>query len=114
MSTTTPTPTRKAQRKTALADPRVALVALNAALLLALGTITLAPSATAQQAQRPRGEYMVLGGQMTGSPSSAVHIIDTSNQEMVTLKWNQSSTSFEGVGYRNLRLDAQGQTGGGR
>lgn len=100
--------------KARLTDPRVALVALNAALLLALGVVTLAPSAAAQQAQRPRGEYMVLGGQMTGSPSSGVHIIDTSNQEMVTLKWNQSSTSFEGVGYRNLRLDAQGQAGGGR
>lgn len=101
-------------RKAPLADPRVALVALNAALLLALGVVTLAPAATAQQAQRPRGEYMVLGGQITGSPSSAVHVIDTSNQELVTLKWDQSRQSFEGIGYRNLRLDAQGQAGGGR
>lgn len=108
------TQTRTIARTAKLADPRVALVALNAALLLAVGTITLAPSATAQQAQRPRGEYMVLGAQMTGSPSSAVHVIDTSNQEMVTLKWDQSRQAFEGIGYRNLRLDAQGQAGGGR
>jgi hypothetical protein len=57
---------------------------------------------------------MVLGGQMTGSPSSAVHVIDTSNQELVTLKWDQSRQAFEGIGYRNLRLDAQAQVGGGR
>ncbi|MEQ8844821.1 MAG: hypothetical protein RIB58_08185 [Phycisphaerales bacterium] len=105
-----PRPARSAR----LADPRVALIALNAALLLALGAVTLAPSATAQQAQRPRGEYMVLGGQMTGSPTNAVHVIDTSNQEMITLRWNQSSKSFEGLGYRNLRLDAQSNQGGGR
>jgi len=106
--------TRTNERAAKLADPRVALVALNAVLLLTLGAITLSPSATAQQAQRPRGEYLVLGGQMTGSPSSAVHVIDTSNQEMVTLKWDQSRQAFEGIGYRNLRIDAQGQAGGGR
>lgn len=102
-------------RTARLADPRVALVALNAAMLLALGVVTLAPAATAQQAQRPRGEYLLLGGQMTGSPSSGVHVIDTSNQEMITLKWDQSRQAFDGLGYRNLRQDAQGpQTGGGR
>ena len=98
--------------KARLADPRVALLGVNVALLLVLGAVSLAPSATAQQAQRPRGEYLLLGGQITGSPSSAVHVIDTSNQEMVTLKWDQSATAFEGLGYRNLRLDAQGGRGG--
>jgi hypothetical protein len=101
------------QRK--LADSRVALIGLNVALLLVFGAVSIAPTATAQQAQRPRGEYMLLGGQMTGSPSSAVHVVDTSNQEMVTLKWDQSRQAFEGIGFRNLRQDAQtGQIGGGR
>ena len=110
MNASQPRSTRAAR----LAEPRVVLVAVNAALLLALGVVSLAPQATAQQAQRPRGEYIILGGQMTGSPSSGVHVIDTSNQEMISLRWNQSSTSFEGLGYRNLRLDAQGGRGGGR
>ena len=110
MNTDTPRRPRSAR----LADPRVALVAMNMALLLVLGVVTLAPAADAQQAQRPRGEYMVLGGQMTGAPTSAVHVIDTSNQEMVTLRWDQSNKVFEGIGYRNLRLDAQGGQGGGR
>ncbi|MEQ9094983.1 MAG: hypothetical protein RIE32_01830 [Phycisphaerales bacterium] len=102
-------------RPARLADPRVALLAVNAGLLLALGVVTLAPAATAQQAQRPRGEYLLLGGQMTGSPSSGVHVIDTSNQEMVTLKWDQSRQAFEGIGFRNLREDAQaGTQQGGR
>lgn len=105
----------KLARKARLADPRVALVALNAGLLLALGVVSLAPAATAQQAQRPRGEYLLLGGQMTGSPSSGVHVIDTSNQEMITLKWDQSRQTFDGLGFRDLRQDAQGgRAGGGR
>ena len=110
------TPQRSARpaRSGRLADPRVALVAVNAVLLLALGAVSLAPTALAQQGQRPRGEYLLLGGQMTGSPTNAVHVIDTSNQEMVTLRWDQSSKAFEGIGYRNLRLDAQGGAGGGR
>jgi len=102
------------QRRGRLADPRVALVAANAALLLVLGAVTLAPVADAQQSQRPRGEYIVLGGQMTGSPSNAVHVIDTSNQEMVSLRWNQANKAFDGLGYRNLRQDAQVGQGGGR
>ncbi|MFI4917007.1 MAG: hypothetical protein ACIAS6_10945 [Phycisphaerales bacterium JB060] len=105
----------KLARRPRLADPRVALVALNAGLLLALGVVSLAPAATAQQAQRPRGEYLLLGGQMTGSPSSGVHVIDTSNQEMITLKWDQSRQAFDGLGFRDLRQDAQGgRAGGGR
>lgn len=109
-------PNTATSRRARMADPRLALVAVNAGLLLALGFVTLAPAATAQQAQRPRGEYMLLGGQMTGSPSSGVHVIDTSNQELVTLKWEQSRQAFEGIGYRNLREDAQAaaQQGGRR
>ena len=105
---------RPTTRTARLADPRTALVAVNAVLLLALGVVTLAPAATAQQGQRPRGEYILLGGQMTGSPSSGVHVIDTSNQEMISLRWDQSGKAFEGLGYRNLRQDAQGGQGGGR
>lgn len=108
-------PNSATPRRARMADPRMALVAVNAGLLLALGYVTLAPAATAQQAQRPRGEYLLLGGQMTGSPSSGVHVIDTSNQEMVTLKWEQSRQAFEGIGFRNLRDDAQaGGNEGGR
>ncbi|MEO1280007.1 MAG: hypothetical protein AAFV77_13690, partial [Planctomycetota bacterium] len=68
MNTDTPRPPRAAK----LADPRVALVAANVALLLVLGVVTLAPTADAQQSQRPRGEYIVLGGQMTGAPTKGI------------------------------------------
>lgn len=114
MNSMIPSASGPSPRRGRLADPRVALVALNAVLLLVLGVVTLSPSAAAQQAQRPRGEYILLGGQMTGSPTSAVHVIDTSNQEMITLRWSQSGKTFEGLGYRNLRLDAQVGQGGGR
>jgi len=97
-----------------LADPQTALIALNVALLGVLGVVTLSPQADAQQGRRPRGEYMMLGGQITGAPANALHVIDVTNQEMITLRWDQSRKRFDGVGYRNLRLDAQGAAGGGR
>lgn len=81
------------------------LVLLNAALLVVLGVVTFAPSADAQQ--RPRGDYMMVGGEVPGIDGAAVYIVDTINQEMMIVAYTQSSKSLEGVGYRHLGADAQ-------
>ncbi|MEO1008383.1 MAG: hypothetical protein AAFX79_07435 [Planctomycetota bacterium] len=89
------------------ADQRTALIAVNAALVLVLGVVALSPVADAQQRQRPRGEYLIVGGQVIGAPTNAVHVVDVTNQELVSLRWDQSRQSFMGIGYRNLADDAR-------
>ncbi len=91
------------------------LLALNA--LLALGVVMLAalPRAGAQPAAsspaRSRGTYTMLASKSNNGPLPLIHVIDATNQEMVTLKWDQSRSQFIGTSYRDLRLDAETQPG---
>lgn len=87
------------------------LLALNA--LLALGVLMLAtlPRAGAQPAAqgpaRSRGAYTMIASKSNNGPLPLIHIIDATNQEMVTLKWDQSRSQFVGASYRDLRADAE-------
>jgi hypothetical protein len=89
------------------------LLALNAFLLLVLAAVTLAPGAHAQAGGRPtaraRGEYTMVSGRIVGGNSHAVYVVDTTNQEMLALLWNQSSRALDVIGYRNLSADAAAQ-----
>ncbi len=95
------------------ADPRTKspvrrLVALNAVLLVALAGMSLAPTAgaqTAASATRARGEYTMVGGDVSGSTANALHIVDAANREIITLLWDNSRRRLQGVGYRDLVLD---------
>ena len=92
--------------------PSKKLVAVNAALLLLLGAVTLAPSSNAQRgSSRARGEYTMLSGRATGSSSHVVYILDSSNQDMVAVRWNESTKSLDNIGYRDLKEDAQASPG---
>ncbi len=90
-------------------SPRRNLIALNAALLLTLGAVTLAPHATAQsrgsETARPRGEYTVVGGAVSGANANAIYVLDSANREMVGLLWDESRRQILGLGYRDLALD---------
>jgi len=82
------------------------LLALNAALLCACLAVTLAPTAGAQnQTTRARGEYTMVGGEVNGSSSNAITVLDAANREMVTLLWDSSRRRLQGVGYRDLITD---------
>lgn len=84
------------------------LVYLNAGLLLLLGAVTLAPSSLAQRGgARARGDYAMVSGKITGSSSHAVFIVDSANQEMVAVRWNESTKGLDAIGYRDLKEDAQ-------
>lgn len=87
------------------------LIALNVVLLLALGAVTFAPHATAQGRDsnpiRPRGEYTVVGGEVSGSNSNAIYVLDAANREMVGLLWDESRRQIRGLGYRDLAADLQ-------
>ncbi len=86
------------------------LLALNVALLVGLGLVSLAPFAGAQggagQGSRALGEYSVVGGATIGGVSSVIYVLDTANRELIALSWNDSTKSLEGVGYRDLSQDS--------
>jgi hypothetical protein len=88
------------------------LIALNAGLLLVLAVVTLAPSAAAQpRSGRTPGTYTMVSGRITGGTSHALYIIDSTNQEMVALSWNQSTRGLEAIGYRSIAADTQATVG---
>jgi len=82
-----------------------ALLLINAALLAILGMVTFGSSALAQN--RGRGEYTMVAGGVNGANSSAAYIVDVANQEMIALTYDHNTKLLQGVGYRNLNLDAQ-------
>lgn len=88
------------------------LLAVNAALLLGLALVASSPSAVAdRQPTRARGVYTMVNGAIQGGNSDAIYIVDSANQEMVVVRWNDGRSSLEGIGYRNLSGDAQAQPG---
>ncbi|HMN96808.1 MAG TPA: hypothetical protein PKC43_07175 [Phycisphaerales bacterium] len=90
-----------------------ALVALNGALLGALAFVTLSPIA-AGQGERARAQYMVTSGTVKGSESAVIWVIDQTNQDLVAMTWNVQQSRLEGVGYRDLRIDAAAALRGSR
>lgn len=94
--------------------PSRGLIAANIVLLLLLAVVSLAPTSVAQRGAtigRARGEYTMLAGKMTGSSAHAIYILDSSNQDMVAVKWNESTKSLDAIGYRDLKEDAQASPG---
>ena len=83
--------------------PRLAVLALNVVLLVALGVVTWAPDATAQQ--RPRGDYLMVTGDVNGASGQVLWILDQTHEELVAVMWNQPSSNFVGIGYRSLVSD---------
>ena len=95
-----------------MASPKTrALVVLNGALLVVLGAVVLSPTSLAQRGSRARGEYAMVSGRIIGGNANAVYIIDSANQEMIAVRWNESSKSLDGLGYRDISADAQTQPG---
>lgn len=88
-------------------SPRRGLIALNAVLLAALAGVTVAPRATAQNqgSARARGEYTLVGGEISGANANAIYLLDAVNREIITLMWDNSRKRLYGIGYRDLASD---------
>jgi len=90
---------------------RRGLIALNAALFAALAVLTWGPLAIGQNAQpgtgRARGDYTMVAGKTISGGPAAVYIVDSANQELVALKWDQGKQQMVGMGYRSLQADTR-------
>lgn len=65
-------------------------------------------------ARRARGQYLLLGGRMQGSPLSAVYVVDTVNHELLTLRWSRAEQKLELLSYRSISADMTARPGRGR
>lgn len=96
-------------------NPHKGLIALNAILLGLLAIVTLAPGAEAQtKRKRPVGQYAIVDGRIQGSAEAAIYVYDTSNQEMLALRWNSSRKVLQVLGHRDLAADAEQAQKGAR
>ena len=86
--------------------PKQALIILNAVLILILGIVTLGPSARGQTA-RSRGQYLMVGGKYVLNQAGVAYILDQSNQELISLSWNDGSRNLSGFGYRNIAKEIE-------
>jgi len=92
------------------------LLWINAGVLALLGACFAFPAGAqngqpGQPGQRARGEYTMISGKISVGSSSAVYILDSVNQEMIALRWDNGRRSFTGIGYRSLDLDSRLQPG---
>jgi hypothetical protein len=83
------------------------LVAVNMALLaaLALASMTRGQPSAGNQPQRGRGQYVAVPAKAQGLSTGVLYIADTANEELVALRWDKGTNSFEVVGFRDLVND---------
>lgn len=90
------------------------LLGLNLALAGALGVVWFFAPAGAQ-AQLPqgrgRGEYLMIASSIPGSNANLVQVLDVSNQELLTLRFDQGRRAYVVSGYRSLGTDRNAQGG---
>lgn len=80
------------------------LITLNVLLIVTLVLVSLGSSETnAQNTNRARGQYTALGMKVTGSVSDAIVLVDSNNQELVALRWDNSRRSLVGIDYASLQ-----------
>ncbi|HZW08971.1 MAG TPA: hypothetical protein VFF69_03630 [Phycisphaerales bacterium] len=96
-----------------MATRRRWLIAANLGLAGAIVVAAFAGSAAGlQPASRARGQYTMVAGEIQGGgDASAIYVIDSINEEMVALRWNQSRGELDGIDYRNLHEDGNKETG---
>lgn len=91
------------------------LIALNVVLLVLLAGVTLSSTGVVGQSQpgaRSRGDYTAVGGKIQGGNANAIFVLDAVNQELVALRWNETTKSLEGIDFRDLARDARAAAGG--
>ncbi|MEO1583264.1 MAG: hypothetical protein AAFR96_01675 [Planctomycetota bacterium] len=97
-------------RSTGFARKHGVLIAVNAGLAAVVGVTAMAPAQPGNE--RARGQYAIVGGEfLGGGGENAVFILDSTNQDLIAVRWDRTRQSLAGIGYRDLSLDAQERPG---
>jgi hypothetical protein len=75
------------------------------------GSASAQPANVAGAGDRARGDYTMVSGRFREGGGNAVYVIDSSNQEIVALRWDSSKQQMAGVGYRSIANDARAARG---
>ena len=85
------------------------LLGLNLALAGALAGFWILTPAGAQPMNpaigRGRGEYLMIASGVPGSNANNVQVLDVSNQELLTFRFDQGRRAYIVAGFRNLGSD---------
>jgi hypothetical protein len=88
--------------------PLVVIAVVVGVLLVQRGS----PMAEAQAPlNRARGEYTLVSGRLNSGGPQAIYVLDSSNNELIALRWDPSRQTLAGIGYRNLSSDTNLQIG---
>jgi len=83
------------------------LIAINLALLAILAIITWAPSSNAGSVTAPpSGDYIMVGGQVTGLTGNGVHVLDQRSGILLGMKYDLGSKKLKRMSIRNINNDA--------
>jgi len=88
------------------------LLLLNGLLLALLAAVTFGPSAGAQI--RVPANYTMAAGDVKTGGSAVLYVVDTTNRELIALKYDYNTKQLAGVGYRNLGADVEARLSGRR
>lgn len=115
-------PSEHASLPSSLRSPSLrSLVVTNAILATVLVLVVLGatqsqhasaqPASVAAAGDRARGDYTMVSGRFREGSSNAIYIVDSSNQEVVAVRWDSSKQQMTGIGYRSIANDSRAARG---
>jgi hypothetical protein len=92
------------------------LLVANAVVGAAIAGVAFTRHAKAQESVRPadiraRGDYTMVSGKSNAGGPSVIYVVDSANQEIVALRWDQAGKAMSGIGYRSLQNDGRAARG---
>ena len=86
------------------------MIALNLVLVVLIALATLAPNMRAADAggegATAAGDYVMVGGRVTGVTGNALYVLDQRSGVLVALKYDLGAKKMKGISVRNVTRDA--------
>lgn len=95
-----------------MAPRRRWLLATNLALAAGVAIAAASLPASGTQSSRARGQYTMVAGEIrAGGDASGIYIVDSVNEEMIVVRWDDNRNTLTGIDYRSLAADNERKPG---